>query len=71
MNSQFDSRPIANFKRLPDQMHASKGVFAEFSQNGVGFPVLWAAAYKDSPWPRFREITLKSLHDDHSGRLAW
>jgi hypothetical protein len=30
-----------------------------------------AAAYKVGPWRRFREITLKSLHDDHTARLAW
>src|SRR5260370_38206677 len=30
-----------------------------------------AAAYTVGPWPRFREITPKFLHDDHTTRLAW
>src|SRR6202011_5700829 len=30
-----------------------------------------AAAYAVGPWPRFREITPKFLHDDHTARLAW
>src|SRR5258708_38698330 len=30
-----------------------------------------AAAYAVGPWPRFREITPKFLHDDHTTRLAW
>jgi len=30
-----------------------------------------AAAYEVSPWPRIREITQKSLHDDHTAQLAW
>jgi hypothetical protein len=69
MNSQLDSRLISNFKRLPEQMHASKGLFADISQV-ASLPGLWAAAYEDSPWPRFREIALKSLNDDHTARLA-
>jgi hypothetical protein len=32
---------------------------------------LWVAAYEVSPWPRFREIALKSLNEDHTVRLAW
>jgi hypothetical protein len=31
MDSQVDSRPITNFKRPLNQMHASKGISAEFS----------------------------------------
>jgi hypothetical protein len=31
MNAQVDSRLITNFKRPLNQMHASKGLFAEFS----------------------------------------
>jgi hypothetical protein len=30
-----------------------------------------AAAYEIIPWPRFPEITLKSLHDHHTVQLAW
>jgi hypothetical protein len=30
-----------------------------------------AAANKVNPWPRFREITLKSLHDFHTAPLPW
>jgi hypothetical protein len=51
-------------------MHASKGISA-------GIFVKWrrervlAAAYEIIPWPRFPEITLKSLHDHHTLQLAW
>jgi hypothetical protein len=43
-----------------------------FSRNFRGAcRVRWlAAANWDSAWPRFREMTLKSLHDDHIARFA-
>jgi hypothetical protein len=50
-------------------MH-QKVFFADFREVASRQDFL-AAAYKVSPWPRFREITLKSLHDDHTARLAW
>jgi len=68
MNSRFDSGLIADFMRPQNQMHASKGLFAEYSS---GTRQSQPAAYKVGPWPRFREIAPKSLHDDHTARLAW
>jgi hypothetical protein len=51
-------------------MHASKGlfrgIFVELCR--LGF---WIAAYAVGLWPRFREITPKSLHDHHTTQLAW
>jgi hypothetical protein len=36
--------------------------------NGAGCRA--GAANWESAWPRFREMTLKTLHDDHTARVA-
>ena len=46
-----------------------KGYFRGIFVDGVVSGWL-AAAYWINPWPRFREITLKSLNDDHTTRFA-
>ena len=66
-----NSGMTANFKRPLNQMHAPKGFSRNFLVKSRRIRDFGAAAYKVSPWPRFREITPKSLHDDHTTRFAW
>jgi hypothetical protein len=47
---------------------AVKGCFRGIFVNDTGCRA--AAANWESAWPRFREMTLKSLHDDHTARFA-
>jgi hypothetical protein len=47
---------------------AVKRCFRGIFVNGAGCRA--AAANWESAWPRFREMTLKTLHDDHTGRFA-
>jgi hypothetical protein len=60
-----DPLQLAGRHRIRCVKRHFRGVFVKGVETG------WrTAAYWVGPWPRFREMTPKSLHDDHTTQLA-